>query len=117
MKRLVLLSVALAALLSLSCLGEGSNITLVNNGRDPFHPNGGAKLEIGASGHVINLGVGSVASITLNRMGEVWATLVVTSTYDEKDETDGATITVTEPTYGTFEASSDNSNITVTVNN
>lgn len=118
MKRLVLLSVALVALLSLSCEERGTKLVLVNSGRDPFHPNGGAKLAIGASGHVKTLEHGGVTSITLDRMGEPWATLVVTSTYDvtEEDSHD-ATITVTEPTYGTFEASSDNSAITVTVNN
>jgi hypothetical protein len=117
MKRFVLLSVVLAALLSLSCPGEGSNITLVNSGRDPFHPNGGAKLEVGASGRVIKLSAGSVETITLDRMGAPWATLEVTSTYDAKAQCEDATITVTEPTYGTFVASSDNSNITVTVTN
>jgi len=118
-KRLVLLSVVLVALLSLSCGEErGTKLVLVNSGRDPFHPNGGAKLDVGDSGGVMTLGHGSVTSITFDRMGEPWATLVVTSTYDLTEEDNHvATITVTEPTYGTFEASSSNSDITVTVNN
>lgn len=116
MKRLVVLSVVLVALFALSCGSAGTDITLVNNGRDPIHPNGGAKLVVGASGVVTSLQHARVETITLDRMGATWATLEVTSNYEQDDqESHEARITITEPTYGTFEASCDNENIVVTV--
>jgi hypothetical protein len=117
-RRLVVLSVALAALLVMSCDVFGCSITLVNNGRDPFHPNGGQKMEVGSSRQVTRMKGGAVTSISLQRMGTTWATLELTSGYDPQDEEDyAATITVTEETYGTFEASSDNPDIVVVVLN
>jgi hypothetical protein len=117
-RRLVLMSVALGALLVLSCDVFGCSITLVNNAKDPFHPNGGKKIEVGASRQVTRMKSGSVTTISLQRMGSTWATLELTSGYDPEDEEAyEATITVTEATYGTFEASSDNPEIGVTVIN
>ena len=118
MKRFVVLSVALAALLVLSCDVFGCSMTLVDNGRDPFHPNGGKKMEVGASRQVTRMKSGSVTTISLQRMGSTRAPLALTSGCDPEDEEDyEATITVTEETYGTFEASSDNPGIGVTVLN
>jgi hypothetical protein len=117
-RRLVVLSVALAALLVLSCDVFGCSITLVNNARDPFHPNGGKKMEVGTSRQVTRMKGGSSMSISLQRMGTTWATLELTSGYDPEDEEDyEATITVTEETYGNFEATSDNPDIVVEVLN
>lgn len=118
MKRFAVLSVALVALLALSCDVFGCSITLVNNAQDPFHPNGGKKMEVGDSRQITRLKSGAATTISLQRMGTTWATLELTSGYDPEDEEDhAATITVTETTYGNFEASSDNPDIAVEVLN
>jgi hypothetical protein len=117
-KQFLTLMVVLAALSAVSCNEGATSITLVNNASDPFHPNGGSKLEPGSSQFVRSLKHGSVMTITIEREGSTWATLTVTSNYSPKDEEPTkATLTVTEEPYGTFHASSDNSAIDVSVQN
>jgi hypothetical protein len=117
-----MLFVALAAVALFSACdllaSPSTSLMLVNNANDPFHPNGGAKLEQGASMRFGRLGHGYAKAVRLERMGSTWATVTITSMYPtESKESYAAVITITEAPYGTFHASSDNSNIDVSVAN
>lgn len=116
LKRIMLVAVVALVTLALTCGTEGTTITLVNNAMDPFHPNGGSRLEPGSSRVITTLKHGAMTTITLERMGAVRATLTITSHYDAQEpDPHDATITVTEGPYWQFHASSNNSRIEVRV--
>jgi hypothetical protein len=114
--RWLLLLVPALALLTLSCFDNYTQVTLVNSALDPFHVDGGKRLEPGESAVVDRLKHGSIATITLEREGSTRATLTLTSSYDpEEQEQQEVTITVTENPYWVFHATSSNSMISVSV--
>jgi len=109
MRRLLLvvaLLVATAVVVASKCdpgNKHGTKIFLANWCENPFHPNGGAKLDIGGSREILTLEHGSTADISIQRNG-----VTVKSLVDKGSNADyEAAIRLEEPSTGQFKATSD----------
>ena len=82
-----------------------TEVWLANWTQNPFHPNGGARLELGGSRDVLDLGHGHHDDITIVRNSVTWATLTVVSKVNENTEVDyEAVIRLEEEISGVFKA-------------
>jgi hypothetical protein len=118
LKRLLVLLPALVLLgTALTCdyCDNWTVVTLKNSCLDPFHPDGGGRLDIGSSKRFY-VDHEDFTSITIERpKGTVRATISLDSQYDSDDPKQWATVTVYENPYFSFSATSDDPMIRVTV--
>jgi len=85
-----------------------TKVYVANWTENPFHPNGGDRLDVGCSRQIVSIEHAELADITIVRNGVKLATMTVVSKIDEDDEKDyEVAIRVTEPTAGHFEAAPD----------
>jgi hypothetical protein len=89
-----------------------TKVYVVNNTENPFHPNGGDRLDLGCSREVLNLKHSYSADITIVRNGTKLATLEVLSLIKESEESNyEVAIHVTEPETQLFEAAVDTAGV------
>jgi hypothetical protein len=90
------------------CEGSSAGVTKVyvaNHSQNPFHPNGGDRLDLGCSRQILTLGHSNSADIRISRNNTILATLKVVSLVDQTEATDyEVAIRVTEPTVDSFQA-------------
>ena len=81
-----------------------TKVTVTNECKYPFHPNGGSRLNVGDSREMLSLQHGRYGSISIQRDGKTLATMEVTSLIKEDDPDDySVTIFVREPMLEHFE--------------